>query len=141
MQHNRLRLTALHVARPPPPSPLPLPGRLPVRIAVRGRVDPRATVRLEQLGQLKGSTGLPARSTVPVMHQCTGMGPTQSPVTRDLARLFPCSKRVGACSSDHFLPIQCRNEERAQLFKHDSSSRRQDRRERARRIQRRGRAR
>jgi hypothetical protein len=42
-----VRLSALCASRPLPP------GRFPVLIFVKGGVDPRATVRLEGLGQLK----------------------------------------------------------------------------------------
>jgi hypothetical protein len=44
-----VRLSALRAGRP-----LPL-GRFPVLISVTDGVDPRATVRLEVLGQLKNS--------------------------------------------------------------------------------------
>jgi hypothetical protein len=42
-----VKLSATHVGRPLPP------GRFLVLISVRGWVDPRAAVRLEELGQLK----------------------------------------------------------------------------------------
>jgi hypothetical protein len=62
-----VRLSALHTSHPL------APGRFLVLISVRGRVDPRAIVRLEGLGQLKNpmtSTGIkavdfPACSTEP----------------------------------------------------------------------------
>jgi hypothetical protein len=44
-----VRLSAIRAGRPLPP------GRFLVLISVRGRVDPRAIVRLEGLGQLKKS--------------------------------------------------------------------------------------
>jgi hypothetical protein len=46
-----VRLSALRAGRPLPP-----PERFMVLISVRGRVDTRAIVRLEGLGQLKKST-------------------------------------------------------------------------------------
>jgi hypothetical protein len=42
-----VRLSSLHAGRPLPP------GRFLVLISVRDQVDPRAIVRLEELGQLK----------------------------------------------------------------------------------------
>jgi hypothetical protein len=42
-----VRLSALRAGRPLPP------GRFLVLVFVIGRVDPRATLRLEELGQLK----------------------------------------------------------------------------------------
>jgi hypothetical protein len=62
-----VRLSALSAGHPLPP------GRLLVIISVRGRVDPRAILRLEWLGQLKKfnnfignrTRDLPACSTVP----------------------------------------------------------------------------
>jgi hypothetical protein len=61
-----VRLSALCTGRPSPP------GIFLVLISVRGRVDPRAIVQLEELGKLKKSTSsgirsrdLPACSIVP----------------------------------------------------------------------------
>jgi hypothetical protein len=57
-----IRLTDGHMAVNPTPRPLVTPRRFLARISVRGLVDPRAIVRLEELGKLKKSTSSGTRN-------------------------------------------------------------------------------